>query len=87
MSTAVAERRARTRHSAHRARAGAEVARREGVSRVDDGQTPSTLEDSLARAWEDLSSRGRAECLVCGGELAATAGAAARCGACGSALE
>ena len=60
----------RTRHSAQRRR-GAEVARRESGSRVDDGQTPSTLEDALSRAWEDLSSRGRAECLVCGDALEA----------------
>ncbi len=51
--------------------AEAGVARREGPTRVDDGQTPSTLAESLARAWEDLTSRGRAECLVCGGDLEA----------------
>ena len=91
MSAAVAERRrSRTRHSAQRPRAESGVARREGAPRAGDGNAPSTLEESLARAWEDLASRGRAECLVCGGELVAPPPArpplVAECGGCGSSL-
>ena len=92
MTTAVAERRRpRTRHSAQRPLGDTGVARREGAPRVDDGQTPSTLAESLARAWEDLASRGRAECLVCGGELAAEPAppaelVVASCRDCGSSL-
>ena len=92
MTTAIAQRRRpRTRHSAQRPRAETEVARREGPPRADDGNAPSTLEESLARAWEDLASRGRAECLVCGGELAVRPDVAAEPGAgtcrrCGSSL-
>jgi hypothetical protein len=84
-------RRSRTRHSAQRPHAEAGVARREGSSRADDGPTPSTLAESLERAWEDLASRGRAECLVCGGDLTATDSSpappvAAACRDCGSSL-
>ena len=84
-------RRPRARHSAQRPRAEAGVARREGSSRADDGQTPSTLAESLVRAWEDLASRGRAECLVCGGELVAGPAAPAppviaECRDCGSSI-
>ncbi len=84
-------RRPRTRHSAQRPHAEAGVARHEGSPRADDGPTPSTLAESLERAWEDLTSRGRAECLVCGGDLTATAAApappvAAACRDCGSSL-
>jgi len=84
-------RRERTRHSAQRPRAEAGVGRREGSSRADDGQAPSTLAESLGRAWEDLVSRGRAECLVCGGDLAAApaqpaAPLTASCRDCGSHL-
>ena len=84
-------RRPRTRHSAQRPRGDAGVARREGSPRADDGQTPSTLAESLERVWEDLASRGRAECLVCGGDLVATpappaAPVTATCRDCGSSL-
>ena len=92
MTTAVSDRRrSRTRHSAQRPRSEAGVARREGSPRADDGQTPSTLAESLVRAWEDLTSRGRAECLVCGGELVAQPVAPAppviaECRNCGSSI-
>ena len=95
MSTVIAERaerrRSRTRHSAQRPCAEVGVARREGSPRADDGQTPTTLAESLASAWEDLTSRGRAECLVCGGELVAAPAVPAppviaECRNCGSSI-
>jgi hypothetical protein len=84
-------RRPRTRHSAQRPRVEREVARREGSSRADDGNAPSTLAESLERVWEDLASRGRAECLVCGDLLVAApappaAPVTATCRNCGSTL-
>lgn len=89
MTTAVAEERAgaaprrglaERRHPPARHSASRPVARE-----VAPGSEPSTLEDALLSAWEDLAARGRAECLVCGAELQADEGAA-HCRGCGSAL-
>ena len=55
------------------------------ASEVAPGSEPSTLEDFLLGVWEDLASRGRAECLVCGGELRAL-DAGSECESCGSSL-
>ena len=41
----------------------------------------STLEDFVLGAWEDLTTRGHAECPVCAGELEAEG-----CTSCGSEL-
>jgi hypothetical protein len=75
--------RLRTRHSAQRPSHEAEVAR---------AAYPSTLEETLARAWEDLASEGRAECLVCDGALEAappfaSPPARGECRRCGSSLD
>jgi hypothetical protein len=42
----------------------------------------STLEEIILGAWEDLSTRGRARCPVCRGEVLSAAG----CEGCGSQL-
>jgi hypothetical protein len=89
MTTAVAEERA----GAAPARGLAErrqpptmhSATRPVAREVAPGSEPSTLEDALLCAWEDLAARGRAECLVCGGALRSD-GDVAECGHCGSAL-
>jgi hypothetical protein len=60
-------------------------AERPGASEVAPRSEPSTLEDALLGAWEDLGSHGRAECLVCGGPVEAGP-AGGQCEACGSAL-
>jgi len=76
----LAERRPPARHSATR------PVERE----VAPGSEPSTLEDALLCAWEDLAARGRAECLVCGGGLEARSApvtdAGGKCRACGAIL-
>jgi len=51
----------------------------------------TTLEDALVRAWDDLASGGRAECLVCGGEFDASPAfavppAVGECQGCGSSI-
>jgi hypothetical protein len=60
-------------------------ARRPVAGEVAPEPEPSTLEDALLGAWEDLASHGRAECLVCGGPVR-TSPAGGECDACGSAL-
>jgi hypothetical protein len=88
MTTAVAQKRAGaapTRGLAERRPPARHSATRPVAREVAPGSEPSTLEDALLCAWEDLSARGRAECLVCGGPLSAgTAGG--ECEVCGSAL-
>ena len=94
MTTAVAEERAgaaRKRGLAERRHPPARHSAARPVAReVAHGPEPSTLEDAVLCAWEDLAARGRAECLVCGGAFegpsAALASPAAECRACGSAL-
>jgi tRNA(Ile2) C34 agmatinyltransferase TiaS len=46
------------------------------------GGDDATLDERVVAAIEDLALRGRARCLVCGGEAAATG----RCRDCGSSL-
>jgi hypothetical protein len=41
-----------------------------------------TLEDLVLGVWEELIAEGRAECPVCGGPIAPSAG----CGSCGTEL-
>jgi hypothetical protein len=90
MTTAVAHERAgaapeRGLAERRRPHAAMHSARRPLAGQVAPGSEPSTLEDALLGAWEDLATHGRAECLVCGGPLAEgpTGG---ECEACGSAL-
>lgn len=90
VKTAVAHERAGAaprRGLAERRRQGATThsARRPVAAQVAPGSEPSTLEDALLGAWEDLASRGRAECLVCGAGMkhGPTGG---DCAGCGSAL-
>jgi hypothetical protein len=96
VTTAVAQERAGaapTRGLAERRRppAATHSAERPVAGEVAPGSEPSTLEDALLGAWEDLALYGRAECLVCGGAVEAVptvAGGAAggECRACGAAL-
>jgi tRNA(Ile2) C34 agmatinyltransferase TiaS len=46
------------------------------------GGDDATLDERVVAVLEDLELRGRARCLVCGGETAATG----RCRSCGSSL-
>jgi hypothetical protein len=46
------------------------------------GSGATTLEDIVLRAWEGLSARGLAECVVCGGRMRPLNG----CGDCGAQL-
>jgi hypothetical protein len=90
MTTAVAKKRAGAaprRGLAERRRppAATHSASRSVAGEVAPGSEPSTLEDILLGAWEDLGSRGRAGCLVCGGQLEAGAGGG-ECKTCGSSL-
>ncbi len=90
VTTAVAQERAgeapaRGLAERRRRRATTHSARRPVAGEVAPGSEPSTLEDALLGAWEDLASRGRAECLVCGGSLEADQ-AGGECEACGSGL-
>lgn len=90
MTTAVAQERAgaapaRGLAERRRPRTATHSARRLASGEVAPGSEPSTLEDVLLGAWEDLASRGRAECLVCGGPLE-SGPAGADCSGCGSAL-
>ena len=81
MSPAVAERPLLDRHPPREiGRADAPV-RPPGSS--DGGRL--TLEVRLDSVWEGLRAGGAAECPVCDGPMVA-AGAAARCGSCGSQL-
>ena len=47
----------------------------------------ATLAAAVTAAWEDLLDRGRAECLVCGGELRMHGPGGGECGRCGSLLD
>jgi hypothetical protein len=99
MTTAVAQERAGAapkRGLAERRHppAATHSATRPVASEVAPGSEPSTLEDALLGAWEDLDSRGRAECLVCGGSLevpeagspTAAGVVGGECSACGATL-
>ena len=46
------------------------------------GGDDATLDERVVAVLEDLAVRGRARCLVCGGETAATG----QCRSCGSSL-
>jgi tRNA(Ile2) C34 agmatinyltransferase TiaS len=46
------------------------------------GGDDATLDERIVAALEDLALRGRARCLVCGGELVATG----QCRNCGASL-
>ena len=61
----------------------------ERLRRSDGGRL--TLEQRLDRVWEGLLAAGAAECPLCGGAMesdaeAEQAGAAGRCGDCGTTL-
>lgn len=53
------------------------------------GSPGQTLEDLLTGAWEDLATRRRTECPVCGGSMSpieASTERFGRCGDCGTEL-
>lgn len=63
--------------------AGSPAARGPGAR--SDGASGGTLEDVLTSSWEDLMSRSRAGCPVCGAVMSRVEGFG-RCGGCGSEL-